>query len=111
MSAVNLDTLGFLVGVLGKGEGVASALGVWSLVFIWSLDLGAWCFLQVHSPMRDLQIVEATHGTCALCWARRFSRHSQYVRMWASRKNWFPLVVTEVTAVAIPFVLLTTSPS
>ena len=47
---MSLGALGGRVGVLRKGDGVELALGIWSLVFIWSLDLGVWCFVQVAGP-------------------------------------------------------------
>ena len=45
---VNQITLVGICGVQGMDKGVESDLGVWSLMFIWSLGLGVWCFFKVH---------------------------------------------------------------
>src|SRR2546427_6585477 len=68
-----------IAGVLSMGHCVDSALGVWSLVFLWSLDLGVWCFPQVHRPdARPMLEVEVAHEA---------ERRSQTRRDLKSRKR------------------------
>ena len=48
----NPEYPGLICGVPGMGEGAESALDVWSLVFIWNLDLGVWCFYKLRREAR-----------------------------------------------------------